>query len=70
MIEKFQRQSQRHSRYTVYKSPYCCYDLYDGPNKGFALFAVLNLHMNIYEQFMICDFMTPSFEGSVNMDVE
>ena len=26
--------------------------------------------MNIYEQFIICEFMRPSFEGSVNIDVE
>ena len=28
----------------------------------------LNLHVNISEQFMICECTRPSFEGSVNME--
>ena len=27
-----------------------------------------NLHVNVSEQFTICEYMRPSFEGSVNMD--
>ena len=28
-----------------------------------------NFHLNISEQFTICEWMRPSFEGSVNMDL-